>query len=174
MPVYKPNSDGTALMFRSNSSPLDHNKYKHRYEKGQDITTSMSGAPMAVVGQEVWRELARRKFTDLHRLPEGSAPSTGAGVGIGHAGNNTAQESMTKRGGLAGGGKSGDVTSPASKAARGLTGQARIKGIKRVTGTPSIGGSIGRAIPFLGSFLMFGDFYNLVNGPVGEPEDTIV
>lgn len=94
-----------------------------------------------------------------------------AGVGIGAAANRTGMRTSPKRGGIAGGGKSGDVTSPASRAGRGLTGRARIDALKPITGTASVGGSIGRAIPVLGTGLMLLDFFRLTRPQDLQPQD---
>jgi RHS repeat-associated protein len=88
----------------------------------------------------------------------GSGDTNTAGTAVGNAVNNSAMPTVTKSGGISGGGLSGRVTSPASGAARGLTGNARIGAIRELTGTSSIGGSIGRALPVLGTALMALDF----------------
>jgi len=106
-------------------------------------------------------------YTERDDAPEA------AGAGIGQAGNSTAMRTKIKRGGVAGGGKSGDATSPASRAGRNLTGGARVGALKPITGTPSVGGSIGRAIPFLGTGLMLYDFWRLSQAPNYQPvEDS--
>jgi hypothetical protein len=94
-----------------------------------------------------------------------------AGVGIGVTANGIAAPTVPKRGGIAGGGKSGDVTSPASRAGRNLMGGARIKALQPMTGTASVGGSIGRAIPVLGTGLMLLDFFRLTRSRDLPPED---
>ncbi len=78
---------------------------------------------------------------------------SGFGAAVGQAVSSTAMPTATKSGGLAGGGASGRVTSPASIVARGATGNARLGGLEIFTGTSSIGGSAARALPVLGAFL---------------------
>lgn len=93
------------------------------------------------------------------------------GVGIGAAANRTGMRTVPKRGGIAGGGKSGDVTSPASTVARRLTGGARVRALQPITGTASVGGSIGRVIPGLGTGLMLLDFFRLTRPQDLQPQD---
>lgn len=106
---------------------------------------------------------------------DGNADSSGQ-AGIGAAANGTAMPTMPKPGEIAGGGRSGPVTSPASSAGRGLTGGARSDALKPITGTSSVGGSIGRAIPFLGVPLMLDDFYQHQTAPdcVPVPDPTAI
>ena len=40
------NIDGSIMAFDDKASPRDHEKYKWRYENGQDIHPSMPGAPV--------------------------------------------------------------------------------------------------------------------------------
>jgi hypothetical protein len=112
---------------------------------------------------------ASQDVTGAGRVPESSPEASGAGIG--QAGNSTAMRTKIKRGGIAGGGKSGDATSPASRAGRNLTGGARVGALKPITGTPSVGGSIGRAIPFLGTGLMLYDFWRLSQAPNSQPAE---
>ena len=135
-----------------------------------------------------------RAYDGLCRLPDGSVhPYTDAGggyvniygggnpdssgqAGIGQAANGTAMPTLPKPGGVGGGGPSGKATSPASSAARGLTGDARSGVLRPVTGTGSVGGSIGRTIPFLGVPLMLNDFYQHDTAPdcVPVPDPTVI
>ncbi len=98
----------------------------------------------------------------------GNANSNGQG-GIGEAANGTTSPTVPKPGGIGGGGKSGPWTSPASTAARALTGNARLNGLESLTGTASVGGSIDRAIPLLGGALMLYDFYQHDTAPSCTP-----
>jgi len=99
----------------------------------------------------------------------GGKQNTSGQAGVGAVANGTAMPTLPKPGGISGGGKSGPVTSPASSAARDLTGSARLNALEPLTGTASVGGSIGRAIPFLGTPLMFLDFMDHYNAPVCTP-----
>lgn len=108
--------------------------------------------------------------TDI-RIPADSPPShpSGPGGAVGIAAGQTGMPTVTKNGGIAGGGKSGKVTSPASAILRDATGGARAQGLKPITGTTSVGGSAARAIPFLGTFATFLDFLNFMNSPKPPP-----
>jgi RHS repeat-associated protein len=93
----------------------------------------------------------------------------GTGAAIGQAGAETAMPTSSKPGGIAGGGKSGPVTSPASRILRDSAIEGRVGALGGVTGTTSVGGSIGRAIPFWGAALGFFDFMQYMNAPVCVP-----
>lgn len=94
-------------------------------------------------------------------IPADAAGHSAQGTGFA-AGRLLTEQGMPtfdKPGGIAGGGASGPVTSPASRALRELTGQARLQ-LLRSFGSPaaSVGGSIARMFPYLGvleSFLGF-------------------
>lgn len=92
-------------------------------------------------------------------------PNTNGQFGIGEAANGTTAPISSKPGGLAGGGKSGPVTSPASRAARGLTGSAKLPELGRISPTLSVGGTISRAMPFLGAPMMWFDVLEHQNAP---------
>ncbi len=94
--------------------------------------------------------------------PQDLPGQTGLGVGAARA----AMPTLTKRGGIAGGGLSGRVTSPASSAARALTGETRLGALRALTGTGSIGGSLARTLPVLGGILGYFDFMDHYNAPV--------
>jgi hypothetical protein len=99
--------------------------------------------------------------------------NTNGQAGVGAAANSTAMPTQPKPGGVGGGGASGRATAPASSAARGLTGRARMGELKPLTGTSSVGGSIARSIPFLAVPSMLYDFYEddtaSVCTPVPDP-----
>lgn len=103
----------------------------------------------------------------------GTATDAGAGVGVGHAvaGMNWPNES--KDGGLAAGGKSGKVTSSASRILRDATDSAKFAPLRPITGTASIGGSLARALPVVGSGMMLMDYLRtkdeLEEAPVCKP-----
>ncbi|TWB09656.1 RHS repeat-associated protein [Nitrospirillum amazonense] len=88
---------------------------------------------------------------------------SGTGVAVGQSVTETAMPTAGKAGGIAGGGISGPVTSPASITLRGMTGNARFRPLGAITGTTSIGGSIGRALPFLGTALSALSFFGTLN-----------
>jgi len=97
----------------------------------------------------------------------------GSGFSVGVAVTGTGMPTIDKRGGVAGGGKSGRATSMASVTLRELTDGARLSLLKALTGTPSIGGSIGRALPVIGvleSFINFLNTQNAINAaPICKP-----
>ena len=99
----------------------------------------------------------------------GGNANTNGQAGIGAAANSTAMPTEPKPGGVGGGGKSGPVTSPASAAARDLTGRAKLQGLEPVTGTTSVGGSLARSIPILTLPSMLYDFYEHDTAPVCTP-----
>ena len=92
-------------------------------------------------------------------------PNTNGQFGVGEAANGTTAPISPKRGGLGGGGKSGLATSPASRAARGLTGSARLPELGRISPTISVGGTIGRVIPLLGAPMMWLDVLEHQSAP---------
>lgn len=86
-----------------------------------------------------------------------------------------------KFGGIAGGGSSGAVTSPASAIARGIMKDThdllpeipeRYGPLRPLTGTASIGGSFARGIRYGGSFLMILDALSLLNAVEHAPVCT--
>ncbi len=93
-------------------------------------------------------------------------------VGLGNAGNSLSMPTVDKPGGVGGGGLSGPVTSPASTVARVATRRARIGALKTITGTSSLGGSIDKIIPFIGSFLMLFDGFANPHGEYCAPLPT--
>ncbi len=93
----------------------------------------------------------------------------GQGQAFGNAMNEAAMPTVTKSGGVAGGGASGRVTSPASQNLRSMTGDARWRPLRDLTGTGSVGGSMARVLPIIGTTLMLMDFYALDNAPVCRP-----
>lgn len=93
----------------------------------------------------------------------------GLGGAVGTSAGQTAMPTASKEGGIAGGGKSGKVTSPASVILRDATGGARAKALRPITGTTSVGGSVARAIPFFGAFATFLDFLNYMNSQEPPP-----
>lgn len=92
-----------------------------------------------------------------------SGGDSGAGVAVGQSITETAMPTASKVGGIAGGGISGKVTSPASIALRGMTGRARFGPLRAITGTTSIGGSIAKALPYLGTALSALSFFGTLN-----------
>lgn len=94
-------------------------------------------------------------------------PGLGGAVGV--AAGQTDMPTVTKNGGIAGGGKSGKATSRASKVLRDVTGGSRAKILKPFTGTKSVGGSLARTIPFLGTFATFLDFLNFMDSEDPPP-----
>lgn len=103
----------------------------------------------------------------------GTITDVGAGVGAGHAvaGMNWPNES--KDGGLAAGGKSGKVTSSASRILRDATDSAKFAPLRPITGTASVGGSLARALPVIRSGMMLMDYLRtkdeLEEAPVCKP-----
>jgi hypothetical protein len=95
--------------------------------------------------------------------------NAGLGIGIGRAASDTAMPTASKTGGLAGGGKSGNVTSSASRIIRDFTAGSRYKPLRAITGTASVGGSIAKALPFWGALLGFIDFVNMQNAEECSP-----
>lgn len=100
--------------------------------------------------------------------------SSEGGVAAGRIIADLDQPSLQKRGGLAGGGKSGPVTSPASKILREMTMHARLRFLTQLGfKSPSVGAAIARTIPFLGilesfiAFLRSSDAYK--NAPICRP-----
>lgn len=98
---------------------------------------------------------------------ETTPPGLGGAVGI--SAGQTGMPTAPKEGGIAGGGKSGKATSPASVILRDATGRARVKALRPITGTASVGGSVAKAIPFFGTFATFLDFLNYMNSQEPPP-----
>ena len=158
-----------------------------------DFKQSLASEPVNATGGAQNQKVAAA-YDGLCRLPDGSVhaytdagggyvniygggnPDSSGQAGIGQAADGTAMPTLPKPGGVGGGGPSGKATSPASSAARGLTGGARSGALRPVTGTGSVGGSIGRAIPFLGVPLMLNDFYQHDTAPncVPVPDPTAI
>ncbi len=103
----------------------------------------------------------------------GSGTDFGSGFSVGVAVTGTGMPTVDKHGGLAGGGKSGTVTSMASRILRDLTNGARLSLLKAFTNTRSVGGSIGKALPFIGALESFINFLNAQNAiktaPICKP-----
>lgn len=134
------------------------------------------------------RQMAARAYDGVCRMPDGTlhpyidrgggygdvygavSPNSSGQFGIGEAANGTTAPISSKRGGISGGGKSGKATSPASLAARGLTGGAKFNPPQSITSTRSVGGAIGRSIPYLGAPLMWLDVLAHQRAPVCIPE----
>ena len=80
---------------------------------------------------------------------------------------------LDKFGGLAGGGRSGRVTSPASSLLRDWTGQKFSGPLRPLTGTTSIGGSLARGLGVGGAVGMTIDAATLLdamqNAPICRP-----
>jgi hypothetical protein len=91
----------------------------------------------------------------------GQAP--GAGGAAGQALNETGMPTVAKPGGIAGGGASGSVTSPASPILRELTGGAKFAPLRLIFPTESIGGAIGRTIPVIGTIGIYLDYLDYLN-----------
>jgi hypothetical protein len=83
-------------------------------------------------------------------LPTGTESTAWSGL------SKWASPTAPKPGGIAGGGASGPWTSPASINLRNLT-DARFAPLKSITGTPSVGGSIAKALPYIGAPLILED-----------------
>jgi hypothetical protein len=98
-----------------------------------------------------------------------NATNLGAGTGIGNAVNNIAMPTVDKPGGIAGGGKSGPVTSPASGILRDIFGGARFSPLRPIAGTTSIGGAIGHILPYFGTGLMVLDAATLLKAMKEAP-----
>lgn len=115
-----------------------------------------------LVGQAARAAERRRdvetKFRDANQGQSEFSPPAGFGVAVGQALSQTAMPTRYKRGGLAGGGKSGDVTSPASRVLRDMTNRVRYDPLGHVYGTTSIGGAMGRTLPFVGLGSSFLDY----------------
>lgn len=99
----------------------------------------------------------------------GRAPQPGAGMAVGNAVNEIGMPTVDKPGGIAGGGASGRVTSPASGVLRGIFGGARFDPLRALTGTTSIGGSIARGLPLVGTLLMALDAAALARSAESAP-----
>jgi RHS repeat-associated protein len=102
----------------------------------------------------------------------GSPTDLGIGAGVGNAANNTAMPTVDKPGGIAGGGSSGPVTSPASRVLRDSFGGARFTPLGPVTGTTSVGGAIARLLPIAGTALMAMDAAALLKAMESAPVCT--
>jgi len=91
----------------------------------------------------------------------GSTNTNGIGTAIAPLAARIAEKTVPKPGGIAGGGKSGPWTSPASVVLRNITRGARYAPLSSISGTPSIGGSITGALPFVGAALSLVDYFNM-------------
>lgn len=80
------------------------------------------------------------------------------GTGLGPAVNQTTMPTISKSGGVGGGGRTGPFTSPASTIYRGGS-TTRLP--VPIMGTTNMGGAFARTIPYLGTFLMFIDYLNM-------------
>jgi hypothetical protein len=107
---------------------------------------------------EAWERNTRRAAALLPYCPPGAIPAW-PDAAIGNAAATTGMPTVPKPGAIAGGGRSGKWTSPASTALRDMTGRARWKNVLRpMTGTSSIGGSIDKILPGWGAVLAFDEF----------------
>ena len=88
-----------------------------------------------------------------HGCPAGTTFVADVQVGEANAAAEAGMPTVPTRGKL-GMEPSGNYTSPASVELRAMTGNARFGPLRGITGTSSIGGSIGRAIPFFGLILV--------------------
>lgn len=107
-------------------------------------------------------------------VPEGGvATDAGASVGLGHAVAGVNWPNESKDGGLAAGGKSGKVTSSASRILRAATNSAKFAPLRPVTGTASVGGSLARTLPVIGSGMILMDYLRtkdaLTEAPICKP-----
>ncbi len=93
----------------------------------------------------------------------GSGTDFGSGFSIGVATTGTGMPTLDKFGGLAGGSKSGRVTSMASRTLRDLTDGARLSLLRNFSNTASVGGSIGKVLPVIGVLESFTNFLNAQN-----------
>ena len=92
-----------------------------------------------------------------HAFVEGGRDLPG-GSGVGAAGMRPAMPTIDKPGGLAGGGKGGRFTSPASTIARDAFPGLRFGFLAPVARTASVGGQIARGMPVLGAAAAFDDY----------------
>jgi hypothetical protein len=94
--------------------------------------------------------------------PDNGPGFPGVGGGVGQAVSQTAMPTEPKLGGLGGGGPSGPWTSPASVVLRDVTNSAHFGPLRSITGkTASVGGAIGRALPFVGAALTLEDYLKM-------------
>ena len=100
--------------------------------------------------------------------PAGTVDIASIQAGLSKAAADVSAPTVAKPGAIAGGGKSGPWTSQASRDLRIMTGRARFGPLRVVTGTSSIGGSIGRALPGWGTMLLFFDFVQLRNTQIEQ------
>ena len=147
---------------------------------GRSFETPMSPTSMKLVGASrplTFCQLPNGQivpYTDLGNgfaLIDGDENGTdlGAGVAAGNALNGTAMPTVNKPGGLAGGGRSGPVTSPASGILRNLTGRAHYGPLGRIGTTASVGGAAGRMLPGIGTGLMAIDAAELLKAMADAP-----
>jgi hypothetical protein len=99
----------------------------------------------------------------------GGGVNGGLGIGAGRAATDMQMPTVPKLGGLAGGGRSGQFTSPASRVLRDITGYARYAPLRPFTTTASVGGSMAKALPFWGTILSFLDYVEMQNAPTCWP-----
>lgn len=155
----------------------DHDQPLFRAAASGGNVLSMPMPPALPVGQskpmppDVSKEDSKPPIPDS--VPSGAGGGNGDAPGLGGAAGislgSTGMPTTAKNGGIAGGGKSGKVTSPASVVLRDMTGGVRVKGLRPFTGTTSVGGSIGRAIPFLGVFSTYLDYLNYLQSQDDDP-----
>jgi RHS repeat-associated protein len=137
---------------------------------GSTAATSGGGgtevAALDVIGHKPTRGNDRGGFITLTNpgsaspgisCPAGTVP-VGALQTLGKAAADAGMPTVPKPGAIAGGGRSGPWTSPASGALRSMTGYARFGPLRPLTGTSSIGGSLGRTLPIWGVLLSSFDF----------------
>ncbi len=103
----------------------------------------------------------------------GANTDMGVGVTAGHVIANSNQPTLPKPGGLAGGGKSGPVTSPASTVLRDVTGSARVNMPAPISRTISVGGGLAKTLPVIGTGMSLLDYLKtkdaLENAPDCDP-----
>jgi len=101
---------------------------------------------------------------------DGGYPSElGTGAAPGNAVNRADMPTVDKFGGIAGGGRSGPVTSPASSLLRDMTGRKVWAPLRPLTRAPSIGGSLARGLRLGGAIRMTIDAASLLNAMQNAP-----
>jgi hypothetical protein len=172
---------------------LKQSQDQYEPSSGFDLVGTRSLAPIAESGpsssppdlRQPQGDRSDSQFLPLCQLPNGEIVSYqdmgngfglvaggvngGLGLGIGRAATDMQMPTESKPGGLAGGGRSGKVTSPASRVLRQVTGYARYAPSRRLSGTASVGGSMAKALPFWGSIPSFLDYIEMQNAPTCTP-----
>lgn len=99
----------------------------------------------------------------------GSSTDYGSGFSIGITITGMGMPTVDKYRGIAGGGKSGPVTSMGSRVLRDLTGRARLSLLKIFSKTASVGGSLAKTLPAIGVLESFINFLNTQNSIKDAP-----